>query len=828
MGLCASTPVREPDAGAGGAAGGVRRDTANPLMQANALGAKRNTAASTRSSTSSTSSAHGSSKESKAQNVLRNARKRKQVIVNAGDGDDDGGRDGVTALADFAVDKSAADRQWIRDTLGRGFFMFNDLDAPMQEALVDVMSPQDIAASSAPTIRQGDTGDYMYVVQSGAFEVTVDGVTVAELGEGKVFGELALLYDAPRAATVQIKPGADPGRVWRVGRKAFKIAVRGADKNAAASVRETLGQVDLLKDLSETQRALVAEALEPVSFNQGEHIIHQGETGDVFYIVQSGAVVCRDAQGKSADLPLGPGGYFGELAVLTSLPRQRDVIATAEGLTVCLILDREAFQRHLGNLDDIMDVNMRLRTLRCMPMFNSLSDVLAMRLAQAFETETFNAGDTVVSQGDVGDKFFVVQRGELQAFHGDQAVANAQIKVGEFFGEMALLHGDDRAVRSATISVTSDGGASCFSLTRTKFNAVLGAVGADNLRKLIEDKASSRRTALENASVKFEDLKRHGLLGSGTFGTVYLVTDGARAPADPNDLRPMALKCMKKKQIVRSKMTASINNERALMSAVEHPFLLRLITTFQDKDQVYMLLDYVQGGELFSRLAKKGRLSFSHSRFYAACVVSAFEHMHSKQMIYRDLKPENLLLDEFGYLRVVDFGFAKKLAAGKKTYTVCGTPEYLAPEIILNKGHDYGVDHYAVGILVYEMEVGVSPFADQSGNMSSNVICQNILQGRARFPSSLNVRTKKLVQDLLEKSPAKRLGGGARGTSELIDHEYFRELKFDLLVDKRYNAPWKPTLQGMLDFSNFDQYEVQEYDPARDGYSGKQTLFDGF
>ena len=119
MGLCASTPVREPDAGAGGAAGGVRRDTANPLMQANALGAKRNTAASTRSSTSSTSSAHGSSKESKAQNVLRNARKRKQVIVNAGDGDDDGGPDGVAALADFAVDKSAADRQWIRDTLGR-------------------------------------------------------------------------------------------------------------------------------------------------------------------------------------------------------------------------------------------------------------------------------------------------------------------------------------------------------------------------------------------------------------------------------------------------------------------------------------------------------------------------------------------------------------------------------------------------------------------------------------------------------------------------------------------------------------------------------------
>ena len=827
MGLCASTPVRETLTGEGG--GAARRDTANPLMQAQAMRDTPSSAGSLAPSPSSNRSTHGSSKESKAQNVLRNARKRKQVIVNAGEGDDDdNGGGGSAALTDFAVDKSAADRQWIRGALGRGFFMFNDLDNPMQEALVDVMAPQDIAASSKPTIQQGDPGDYMYVVQSGAFEVRVDGVIVAELGEGKVFGELALLYDAPRAATVQLKSGGAGGRVWRVGRTAFKIAVRGADKNAAASVQETLGQVDLLKDLSETQRALVAEALEPVSFNQGEHIIHQGDTGDVFYIVQSGSVVCRDTQGKSADLPLGPGGYFGELALLTSQPRQRDVIATAEGLTVCLILDREGFQRHLGNLDDIMDVNMRLRTLQCMPMFTSLSDVLKMRLAQCFDTETYTAGDAVVRQGDVGQKFFVVQRGELQAFDGGKAIANAQIKVGDFFGEMALVHGDDRAVRSATISVTSEDGASCFSLTRQKFDAVLGAAGADNLRKLIEDKASSRRTALENATVKFQDLKRHGLLGSGTFGTGYLVTDGTRASADPSDLRPMALKCMKKKQIVRSKMTASINNERALMSAVEHPFLLRLITTFQDKDQVYMLLDYVQGGELFSRLAKKGRLSFSHSRFYAACVVSAFEHIHSKQIIYRDLKPENLLIDAQGYLRGVDFGFAKKLQAGKKTYTVCGTPEYLAPEIILNKGHDYGVDNYAVGILVYEMEVGVSPFADQSGNMSSNVICQNILQGRARFPSSLNVRTKKLVQDLLEKSSAKRLGGGASGTSELINHEYFRELKFDLLVEKRYNAPWAPRLQGMLDFSNFDQYEVQEYDPARDAYSGKQTLFEGF
>ena len=203
------------------------------------------------------------------------------------------------------------------------------------------------------------------------------------------------------------------------------------------------------------------------------------------------------------------------------------------------------------------------------------------------------------------------------------------------------------------------------------------------------------------------------------------------------------------------------------------------------------LLDYVCGGELFSRLADLHHLPFPHSRFYAACVLSAFEHLHRKEIIYRDLKPENLLIDREGYLKVVDFGFAKKLKLNKKTFTVCGTPEYLAPEIILRTGHDFLVDIYAVGILIYEMEVGTSPYADPSGNMNSSVICNQILKNQLKFPKGCNPRTQELVKDLCVKKSNKRLGSGRLGTKECLEHSYFRELDFAKLRQKKYKSKKK-------------------------------------
>jgi protein kinase A len=175
--------------------------------------------------------------------------------------------------------------------------------------------------------------------------------------------------------------------------------------------------------------------------------------------------------------------------------------------------------------------------------------------------------------------------------------------------------------------------------------------------------------------------------------------DQGQAPA-----QHFAMKVLKKTDVVRLRQVEHVNAERFILARIRHPFIVDLYATFQDNLNIYMLLSYVPGGELFSHLRRAGRFSADVTRFYLAIIVLALRYLHSYNIIYRDLKPENLLLDHRGYLRITDFGFAK--VVDDRTWTLCGTPEYLAPEIIQSDGHGKAVDWWACGILCYEMLVG--------------------------------------------------------------------------------------------------------------------------
>jgi len=171
-------------------------------------------------------------------------------------------------------------------------------------------------------------------------------------------------------------------------------------------------------------------------------------------------------------------------------------------------------------------------------------------------------------------------------------------------------------------------------------------------------------------------------------------------------------------------------NEKALLSECSHPFILSLIRTFQDRDSLYMLLEFVQGGELFSIMQRKFRFPMYPTFFYSACLVDVFEHLHGRHIVYRDLKPENVLIDRTGYLKLADFGFAKRIM--DKSFTLCGTPEYLAPEVVLGTGHNKAVDYWGLGILIYEMLVGISPFADDYEN-DQHVLGNNIVNSELSY-----------------------------------------------------------------------------------------------
>jgi len=262
----------------------------------------------------------------------------------------------------------------------------------------------------------------------------------------------------------------------------------------------------------------------------------------------------------------------------------------------------------------------------------------------------------------------------------------------------------------------------------------------------------------------------------------------------------VALKILKKSEILRLKQVDHIMSENGILRTVNHPFLVNLLGFTQDDRYLYFVLEYIAGGELFTYLRGIGRLESAQARFYAAQVISMFEYLHSKNIIYRDLKPENLLIAGDGYLKLTDFGFAKVVEG--RTYTLCGTPEYLAPEILLNKGHGKPVDWWTSGILIYEMLAGIDPFTDED----PMAIYQKILKGKVRFPRNFDKNAKSLVRHLLVADLSKRYGNLRRGVDDIKKHRWFSGLDWVRLVNKDIAAEYKPTIRSESDTSNFSNY----------------------
>jgi len=301
-------------------------------------------------------------------------------------------------------------------------------------------------------------------------------------------------------------------------------------------------------------------------------------------------------------------------------------------------------------------------------------------------------------------------------------------------------------------------------------------------------------------------------LGTGTFGRVRLVClhsdlDDARKKAGCS--RFFALKIMKKTEVVRLKQVDHIKNEKAILYEINHPFIVIMYLAFQDACNLYMVLEFIVGGELFTHLRRMNKFSNDHTRYYAAEILLALDYLHQKRICYRDLKPENLLIDRKGNIKITDFGFAKKVEG--RTWTLCGTPEYLAPEIIQSKGHGKAVDWWALGILIYEMLAGFPPFYDEN----PFGIYQRILQNKLELPRHFETHARDLIRKLLTADLSKRLGSVEEGGKEVQKHKWFRGLSFKDIEAGKIEAPFIPDVQGEDDTEQFDEYPDSEEEPQK-------------
>ena len=318
-----------------------------------------------------------------------------------------------------------------------------------------------------------------------------------------------------------------------------------------------------------------------------------------------------------------------------------------------------------------------------------------------------------------------------------------------------------------------------------------------------------------NKKVTQEDFELLKVVGRGSFGKVMMVKK-----KDTNKV--YAMKILKKEFVFQRKQVDHTKAEKAVLMKLNHPFIVKLHFAFQTADKLYMILDFVNGGELFYHLKNDGHFTENRAKFYAAQIATVLLHIHSLGIIYRDLKPENILLDHLGNIVITDFGLSKQLADGEQTSTFCGTPDYLAPEVLEGEGHGAPVDWWSLGILIYEMIVGMPPFYDD--NLS--VMYDNIRHKQPQFPRNMSFECKSIIMGLLEKDQNERLGG-----EDVLKSEWFADIDFEKLKRKEYQPPWVPPVKNKLETSQIDTEFTREDavdTPPLEGEENPDAHFEGF
>jgi serine/threonine protein kinase/CRP-like cAMP-binding protein len=708
--------------------------------------------------------------------------------------------------------KPASAVQFIDESLADNF-IFDSLTKEERRLLINAMKADTVPAGTI-IIRQGEMGDYFYVVEAGHISFVVDGNHVGACTRGASFGELALLYNCPRSATCVANGDC---KLWKVDQRTFRKMLANNNASQQKEALDVLRKVDFLVNLDKATLIKVADALTTVVFQEGERIFNKGDVGEVFYILKEGTVKVHDigfGDSQYVDQVLGPGDFFGERALLTGEPRAANV--TSESASVTLCLSRETFEKTLGSLQYLIDHAMKKRILMGVPIFANalLQPYEISTLTDLVAEVTFYHGEVLAELGQPArQNLYVIREGKITVA---SKAGTKTLGAGDYFGD-EIVQADDGSISQQTITVMEN--TACGVLTKSAIESVVGRISRLG-------NAAPPKTASIDRSIDFKDLTKLRILGVGTFGKVWLAKHNTSS-------KPYALKMLNKREIIGHHQVEGVIREKNIMTSIDHPFVIRLVSTYQDEKHLYMLLELVQGGELFSVIHTEtgDGIANANSRFYAACILESLAHLHHRHISYRDLKPENILINSLGYCILVDLGFAKIVM--DKTYTLCGTPEYLAPEIILSKGHDKGVDYWAFGVLIYEMLVGRSPFYSYGTDQVS--LFKRIVQVKYSFPpgSVVNEIAQDLIQRLIVRRQSNRFGCLARADADIRDHAWFDPISTEKLLQKQIPAPWVPKIKDPFDASHFDSYkhvenEVDQHKNKPGLSSGQQEMFKDF
>ncbi|KAG7364326.1 sserine/threonine protein kinase with PASTA sensor domain [Nitzschia inconspicua] len=748
--------------------------------------------------------------------------------------------------------KTEAQRQRILEAIDRDFpfaeFRENGkarTDGAI-DALVDAFEPISLKTSEV-LLHQGvkEGNDKFYILESGAMDVQQEGVSINQLNNpGESFGQIALMYHAPSNVTISVAlssnvQGSESGaQLLRIDQKTYRGLLLDFSQRARNERILALSKITFLNDLLEGDDKLSIDLASLMVRNEfkAEDDFDFNEESTLF-IILSGSLRVSSKDG-SCDKLLSAGNFFGgrslieSIATFSTSSADKKIVALSDG--VFFSIDKNTIERIFGKgrLQNLKD----MRTLASTALVKKakLTRIIRENVTSAITEQKLDEEEKKEWKVEIYEEpaLYVVREGSVLVSFKDEdsgELCKTEVKAGETFGHKQVKEesGNNgtkfRRIGGLTASILSGKTASIGviplkevgseGVARTKgsrlelpltakkpTNAVTGKASAPTAKRIShETSAIQLRKKLHDAvqnNLTLEQLEKIRLLGEGEFGEVWMVSADVFQTGVPELCQKFALKTQLKRDNSRGKdATADILREIKLLKAVDHPQVVDLVTTFEDEDAIYILMGLIPGGELWDVIHTEDEegvwrsgMPEDHTKFATMVLADILDFIHSRDIVYRDLKPENVMIDADGYPVLVDFGCSK--FCSDKTYTFVGTPNYVAPEIITNAGYNRCVDYWALGVTVYEMFTGENPFFFDG---MDPVTLYHAICNEKHYPLSEGTCPELVdfIDRLLQKNPSQRLGMLTKGVDDVFEHPWLQGMDLTRVRSKEWIAPWR-------------------------------------
>jgi len=701
-------------------------------------------------------------------------------------------------------------------------FIFSGIGIEDKEALQNAFEKHTVKEGEV-IIQQGDDACYFYVIQFGVVEFYVNGILVGQRTDGESFGDLALVDNSKRNASCISQ--SEKCTLWRLHKDSRRDIMSKNTTRSHKVVVEMLKNVPIFSNFDISVLHRIALSLKEQTFLKDAVIFKKGDVGREMFVLKNGSVIIEDIRAhgqKFANVTYGVGGSFGEHAILEDEPRTGSAVADTDCTVLCI--SQKTFIKHFSSVHDIRRKSKFLTLLKSIPCFanSDISNSEYEKLISRIKVITVKS-DTIIYRGN-NKNIYLIEDGEVTVSR--ESSENEDLSIQTHFGENSFL--EEESLIAETLTANKE--------------TVLGVLSLDIIEIVIRNICRLKKKAGCTCAIcmldKYEhlaidELFRHKILGIGAFGKVWLVSPTKEKKVITN--RVYALKVQTKRCLLDNKMSAKVISEAGIMKSLDHPFLGNILSANQDKGAIYFLMNLIKGGELYDLIQEDGvgkSLPLENARFYSACVLIGLSHMHDRNVLFRDLKPENIMIGSDGYPVIIDFGFAKKISDGGQAFTMCGSPFYTAPEVILGTGHNESFDHWAWAILNHELLIGDVPFR-RSAKACPIKLYKAIVKGKIKLSTLLDDEIKDMLKQILVNDPSDRLGSLAGGVQDIRNHSWFKGIDLDAISKKQAAAPWKPhineknSLDGVGSGNFTFEEHVADFDDTDFLTDEEQNLFRG-